>query len=257
MRLVPETSALSPELRGQCMASLARCGAISKAAWLIAALICAGCQALTGGDAVATLDAGMTAAAIENASILAAATADRDMAVATIVAAGTRVAQLSAVNAALGATLRASYTATPERQVVIVSAEDMGSSLEGTMMDNAAASGDSSALQVSQVAMASRVDSGTGCARGATNSFSPGSERIYLTAQVRNLSAGTLFASSWQYAGSEIYRVSWTADRSRDFECVWFYATPADFDFAPGGYTAQLLVDGRQVGSAPFTIAGQ
>ena len=106
--------------------------------WLIhqfVLLLLVGCQALTSGDSVATIGADLTMYASESDSIRAAVTADGIMAVETVVAASTRVAELSVVNAALGATLRANYTGTPKVEAVVVSAEDMGTSLEDDMMD--------------------------------------------------------------------------------------------------------------------------
>ena len=254
MRLVPETSALSPELRGQPMSTLTDSGAIFKAVWLLV-LLTAGCQAFAGNDSLATIDANMTALAVERESIHAAATADRDMVAATIVAAGTRVAQLSDVNAALAATLRTSYTATPALRAVVVSAADMGGSLEDSMMDDAPGSAAPTEMLVSSLAMAAGVNLNNGCAETTVNRFTPAAERIYLTGQVSNLSAGTQFSALWHTDGEDVYSHSWRADRSADFLCIWFYATPVDFAFLPGSYTAQLYVDGALAGSVPFSIA--
>ena len=100
----------------------------------LALLLLAGCQALSSGESVATIDSDLTMYASEDESIRAAATAEQSMALETLVVAGTRVAEMSAENAALGATLRANFTGTPEVRAVVVSAEDMGSSLEDDMM---------------------------------------------------------------------------------------------------------------------------
>ena len=252
MRLVPETSALSPELRGQSVRSITAICRRFKVACLLAL---AGCQALAGGDPVATIDAQLTAAATESAGIRAASAADRDMVVATVIAAGTRVAQLSAVNAALGATLRASYTATPELRVVVVSAEDMGSSLDDNMQDPAVGGDAGGQMTMSRLAMAAGVDSASGCSTGAVQSFSPAQARIYLTAQVVNMRAGARFTAQWQFQGRDVYSWSFVAERSRDVECIWFYATPDDFAFTPGSYSAALYADGALAGSAAFTIS--
>ncbi|MCY3779919.1 MAG: hypothetical protein OXG78_06400 [Chloroflexi bacterium] len=220
-------------------------------------LLMTGCQALGGGDSVATIGADLTEYAVEGGAILAAATAERNMAVETIVAASTRVAELSEVNAALGATLRANYTSTPEVQVVVVSAEDMGSSLGDDMMDDSAgtavAAGD---MQVSNLATAAAIDENSGCSSGLVSDFSSAAERIYVTAHVTSLQSGTEFRVDWLRQGELLYDISWEADYSKSFECIWFYVAPADFAFAPGDYSARLLVDGLETGSAPFSIFG-
>ncbi|MCY4464936.1 MAG: hypothetical protein OXE46_05315 [Chloroflexi bacterium] len=239
------------------MSTLTDSGAIFKAVWLLLLLLAAGCQAFTGSDALATIDTDMTALAVERENIRAAATADRDMAVATVVAAGTRVAQLSDVNAALAATLRTSYTETPALRAVEVSAADMGSSLEGGMMDDAPGIDTPPEISVSSLAMAADTDFNSGCAETIVRSFTPAAERIYLTAQVSNLSAGTQFSALWRYDGQDVYSHSWRAERSRAFWCIWFYATPADFAFLPGSYTALLYVDDVLAGSVPFSITAQ
>lgn len=258
MRLVPETSALSPELRGQsATTTLPDSCAIFKAVWLILLFLSAGCQAFTGSNALVTIDANMTALAAERASIHAAATADRKMAEGTVVAAGTRVAQLSHVNAALAATLRASYTATPALRAVVVSAADMGSSLVDDMLDDAAGRNAPSEIRVTSLAMAAGVNLNNGCADATVNRFTPATERIYLTGHAHNLSAGTQFSSLWRYDGQDVTSHSWRAERSEDFLCIWFYVTPADFAFLPGSYTALLYVDAALAGSVPFSITSQ
>lgn len=237
------------------MANVTCFGGFIKAACLLVLISLAGCQAFAGDDAVATIGVDLTAAATESAGIRAAASVDRDMVVTTVIAAGTRVAQLSAVNAALGATLRASYTATPALRAVVVSAEDMGRSLDDNMLDDAPSSDATGEMTVSRLAMAEGVDSNSGCSLGAVQSFTPTHARIYLTAQVANLRAGTRFTTQWQYQGRDVYSWSFLAERSRDFECIWFYAAPGDFAFTPGSYTAALYADGVFIGSVSFTIS--
>lgn len=238
------------------MPTLTDSGAKIKAVWLLV-LLMAGCGAFAGNDALATIDTNLADLAVERASIHAAATADRDLVAATIVAAGTRVAQLSDVNAALAATLRASYTATPALRAVVVSAADMGSSLEDDMMDDAPGFDAPVEMRVSSLAMAAGVNFNSGCAERTVNQFTPAAERIYLTGQASNFAAGTQFSALWQYNGQDVYNHSWQADRAADFLCIWFYATPVDFAFLPGNYTAQLYVDGALAGSVTFSIATQ
>lgn len=222
---------------------------------LVLTLVLAGCDALAGSDSVATIDADLTMYAAESDMIRAAATAESNMAAQTVVAASTRVAELSVVNAALGATLRANYTGTPEVQAVVVSAEDMGSSLGDDMMDYGA-EGDPEAarMEVSNLTTATGIDSNSGCSSGAVRQFSQSVEEIYVTARVTALRAGAEFQVSWYRGATRVFDWDWTSPYSKSFECIWFFATPADFDFTPGAYSATMTVDGLELGRIDFDI---
>ena len=225
---------------------------------VIGLLMLTGCRAFSGENPIATIDADLAMYASESDSLRAVGTAEQIMAVETIAAAGTRIAKLSAVNAALGATLRANQTGTPEIQVAVVSAEDMGSSLEDGMMDDEAGqAGPESLMRVSNLLTADRTDPDSGCSIGTVREFSPSSELIYVTARVTALQKDTLFEVEWEYGGRAVSRTSWRSDYSKSFECIWFYTTPADFPFLPGPYTATLLVNGERLGATEFAIAEQ
>lgn len=218
----------------------------------------AGCQALGGSDANATISADLTLVDSESESIRAAATAEQQMVVETIVAGGTRISRLAAVNAALGATLRAHQTGTPVVSAVVVSADDMGNSLEDDMMDSESPSAPpASVMTVSDPSTASSLDPDSGCSTGTVRLFSPGAERIYMTAVVSALQLGTLFEVDWRFNARSLYRGSWLADFSSASVCVWFYATPVDFPFMPGSYSATLYADGVAQGTTDFSIANE
>lgn len=187
--------------------------------------------------------------------IRAAATAESIMALETVVAASTRVAELSAVNAALGATLRANYTGTPEVEAVVVSADDMGSSLEDDMMDDSS-EGDpeSEPMEVSNLTTSTGIDSNSGCSSGTARQFSQSLSEIYVTARVTALRAGASFQVAWYRGDALVYDVGWQSTYSKSFECIWFFATPEDFAFTPGGYSATMTVDGLALGSVSFDI---
>ena len=221
----------------------------------IAIVLLAGCNALVASDSVATIDADLTMYASESDMIRAAATAESNMAVETVAAASTRVAELSVVNAALGATLRANYTGTPEVKAVVVSAEDMGNSLEDDMMDYST-EGDPLAAQmeVSNLATAAGIDSNSGCSSGTVRQFSRGVPEIYVTARVTALRSGTRFQVIWYRGEAPVYDVGWESTYSKPFECIWFFATPEDFAFTPGDYSATMTVDGLELGSTTFDI---
>ena len=221
--------------------------------WLLALPLVAGCQALGGEDSVATIEVDLTMYAAEHDAIQGAADAEQTMAAATLAAAGNAVAELAVVNAALGATLRANYTPTPAVRPAVVSAEDMGSSLDEVMMDEAEPA--EAAMRVLDLAPARGVDANSGCSSGVVQQFNTDAEQIYVTARVTGLQAGTSFDVDWLFEDRVVYRVSWQADYSKSVECIWFYAGPVDFPFLPGSYTATLYVNGLPIGSTVFTIA--
>ena len=225
------------------------------AVWLALLLALAGCAAIGGGDSVAILDTDLTIYAMEADSIRAAATAEQIAVVETVVAAGTRMAQVSAINAALGATVRAHQTGTPAVQAVVVSADDMASPREGATVNESGGTPLAAAMSVSNLATAASTDPDSGCSSGAVSEFSPGAPAVYVTARVTALRAGALFEVEWLSDGRTLASASWLADYSKSFECVWFYATPTDFPFAPGVYAATLFVDGAPLGATEFTIA--
>lgn len=218
-------------------------------------LVLAGCSALAASDSVATIDADLTMYAAESDMIRVAATAESNMAVETVVAFSTRVAELSVVNAALGATLRANYTGTPEVEAVVVSAADMGSSLEEDMMDSASdGEPEAAQMEVSNLSAAASLDTNSGCSSGSVRQFSQSVSEIFVTARVAALRAGASFQVAWFRGDSLVYEVGWQPTHSKSFECIWFYATPEDFAFTPGGYSATMIVDGFELGSTEFDI---
>lgn len=221
----------------------------------VSILVLAGCNALVASDSVATIDADLTMYAAESEMIRSAATAESNMAQKTVVAASTRVAELSVVNAALGATLRANYTGTPEVEAVVVSAEDMGNSLEDDMMDDSTAGQtEAGEMAVSNLTTATGIDSNSGCSSGTVRQFSQGVSEIYVTARVTDLRAGADFQVTWFRGNVLVYEVGWRSTYSKSFECIWFFATPEDFAFTPGSYSATLTVDGVALGSTIFDI---
>lgn len=215
----------------------------------------AGCNALVASDSVATIDADLTMYASESDMIRAAATAESNMALETVVAASTRVAELSVVNAALGATLRANYTGTPEVRAVVVNADDMGSSLEDDMMDYSTEGElEAAFMEVSNLNTAAGIDANSGCSSGTVRQFSQSVPEIFVTARVTALQAGATFQVTWYRGDTLVYDVSWQSTYSKSFECVWFFATPEDFAFTPGSYSATMTVDGLELGSITFEI---
>lgn len=221
----------------------------------VSIIFLAGCNALVASDSVATIDADLTMYASESDMIRSAATAESNMALETVVAASTRVAELSVVNAALGATLRANYTGTPRVEAVVVSAADMGSSLEDDMMDDST-EGEPEArqMEVTHLTTAASLDSNSGCSNGTVRQFSQSVPEIFVTARVTALRAGADFQVTWFRGDTLVYDVDWQSTYSKSFECIWFFATPEDFAFTPGSYSATMTVDGLELGSTTFDI---
>lgn len=229
---------------------------IERALALLVCALLAGCQALSGSDSVATIDADLTMYAAEIESIREVATAEQNMVVGTLAVASTQVAALSAENAALGATLRAGFTRTPAVRAVIVSAEDMGGSLEYETMDDVDETAPfESEMSVSNLSTAAGTDQNSGCSSGIVQQFNSHAERVYLTARVTSLRPNSTFSVDWSSDGRSLLTLTWQAEHAKAFECIWFYATPLDFPFLPGSYTVTLYVDDIPVGSTTFTIS--
>ncbi|MCY4071894.1 MAG: hypothetical protein OXG60_11405 [Chloroflexi bacterium] len=224
--------------------------------WLLLATVVAGCQALASENGQAPVDANATVYVLELTVLQRAAVLDQAQAVATLSAGGTRVAELSQVNAALGATLRTAFTPTAEIRVVVVSAEDMGSSLDQDMMDDMRDNEDDlSTMRIVDLGTANSVNASNGCSTGEVRRFSSGNERIYVTARVEGLRPDSYFEVDWKSGERVLYRVSWRATYAAAAECIWFYATPVDFPFLPGSYRATLFVNGQAHSSTDFSIS--
>ena len=216
-----------------------------------------GCQALTPANVVVTIQRESVNLDLAMAALDEAAATDEAQLVATVAAASTRVAERSLMNAALGATLRANFTATPAVRAVIVSAEDMGSSLDTDMMDDMSYEDTSDAtVQISDLDTARGINANSGCATGSVKRFGTDEAQIYATARVTNLRAGTTFEIDWLQENRVVDRFSWQADYNAATECIWFYVTPQDFAFLPGNYSATLFVNGVSQASTDFTISG-
>ena len=230
-------------------------------AWQIGLLLLmalTGCQVLNSSDVVATIDINVTSHDMAIAALQQAAAADATSAVATVAAAGTKVAENSFLNVALGATLRANYTATPAVRAVVVSAEDMGDSLESDMMDDMGETRSNvQTIGISNLDTARAVQANSGCSAGSVRQFRSGDERIYATARVSGLQVGTYFEVDWIYQNRVVNRVSWLADYAAQSECIWFYVTAEDFAFLPGAYSATLFVNGASQSTTEFTISTQ
>ena len=214
-------------------------------------LLLSACAALPGQRVAATLDNSATHWAREATALVAAAAADQTRAAATVAAAATAISRQSRINAALGATVRAAHTPTVAVRKVVVSAADMGASLDSNLPGEMAGQ---AAPRVENLATARGVNRADGCATGVTRRFAADATTIYATARIRDLRENTYFEMDWLYESRVLARLSWRAPYSAASECIWFYVAPEDFPFLPGSYSAMLFVNGAASGSADFEI---
>jgi len=214
-----------------------------------------GCQSITGDDVSVTLSSEMTAFATEASGLQQAAFAEQTLAVETVQASGTDIADASQANSLLAATVRSNVIPTTEMREVIVNPSDMGSSLDTEMMmDDEPVDIGSTEMQVSNLGTASSVRSSDGCTNGNVTQFTDNDERIYFTAQVTGLRNGTNFSLDWVFEERLVYRSVWVADYSAGSECIWFYMTQDDAPFLSGTYSVTLFVNDVALSPQQFSI---
>lgn len=222
--------------------------------YVVLIMFLASCQSFGSEDVSITLESQMTAFATESAMIQQTSQIEQTDAVETLQASGTTVANAANVNVVLAATVKVNIVPTPVRQEVIVNPDDMGDSLDSEMMeeeDNFEVSGET---EIRNVGTARSVRASDGCSNGNVTQFTDNDERIYLTAQVSNLTSGINFSVDWVFEERLIYRTAWTSDYSASSECIWFFMTPEDAPFLPGLYTATLFINGSTASSQQFSI---
>jgi len=227
--------------------------------FVLLGLMLVGCQSLAGEDVSVTLSSEMTAFVTESAMIQETAVIEQTDAVETLQASSTLVADAANVNMALVATVESNVSPTVAMRAVVVDAEDMGSSLDESMMDESGvdvASSDAVAgIQVNNIGTARSVSNVDGCSSGNVTQFTDSDDRIYVTARVSDLVSGVAFTVDWMFEERLVYRSSWTSDYSAQSECIWFYMTPDDAAFLPGAYTVTMFVDGQALPSQTFSIS--
>ena len=218
-----------------------------------------GCQAFASDDISATLSYDMTAFVTESAVIQQTASNEQAVAIETLQASSTLIAESANINMALAATVELNVEPTTAIRSVIVNPEDMGASLEGGMNDEEQTESDSTSsevvgTQVNNLGTARNVNSSNGCSGGNVSNFYDDDEHIYVTARVRDLIQGIAFSIDWVYEQRLVYRSSWTSDYAARSECIWFYMTPDDAPFLPGTYTVTLYVNGEAQPAQQFSI---
>jgi hypothetical protein len=202
-----------------------------------------GCQSIVGEDISVTLSTEMTAFATEVSMIQQEAQSEQTLAVETLQASGTSVADASNINAVLASTVQSNVAPTISMREVIVNPDDMGDSLDTEMMDEDMTDIDSDEILVRNLGTAKGVRTSDGCTNGNVTQFTDNDERIYFTAQVFGLQDGTNFSLDWVFEERLVYRSVWVADYSAHSECIWFYMTPDDAPFLSGLYTVTLFMN--------------
>lgn len=114
---------------------------------------------------------------------------------------------------------------------------------------------DPNAPRLEEFTIASGVRSDD-CALDSRASFSTQTAEIYIVATAVNMPAGSLIEARWFRAGAPIGPVySFQPGFAIERACIWFYVDPTDFDFLPGEYAVDLLLNGEPVSPLlPFTI---
>lgn len=93
------------------------------------------------------------------------------------------------------------------------------------------------------------------CATNITNQFSTAVQEIYVVATAVNIPDGTQIGSRWQQGELTLWDFGLEfgfIDRA----CIWFFATPEDFPFAPGDYRVVLTINEQPAVEVAFTIGG-
>lgn len=153
----------------------------------------------------------------------------------------------AAVSSAPGAT-RAPASPEPTRPVVTMNFPTQRPSA------TAAATIDPNRPTLTNTVTASGVQDND-CALDSVSQFSADTVEIYVVATVNNAPENTRFTSRW-YRGEELLtEFDYTPDFEINGECIWFFAEPADFNFTPGQYAVQMLINGEPASDRlTFTI---
>lgn len=202
------------------------------------------CESFSSDDVPATLAIEQTAYATEVVLIQATIQAAQIESAQTVQAAEVQATQISGVNRLLLATVRANQPPTVERVPAILDESSVESQMEDSMPGENGGATTSGSMQVRDVATARSVRQADGCAVSTQSQFPANTSRVYLTARVDNLQAGTQFSVEWRYYDEIIDRSEWTANEGSDSLCIWFYT---DGPFDTGDWSATLYVNGSQI----------
>ena len=95
------------------------------------------------------------------------------------------------------------------------------------------------------------------CAIDNVNSFQDTAPAIYVVATAVDFPANTTITARWSFGGNVMGSYDIPFDFAIENACVWAFIDQTDFDFSPGTWTVELLINGQPaVGSLTFTILG-
>jgi hypothetical protein len=209
---------------------------------LCSMILLAGCQALSGPNMPATLQAENLGYVAQATHIAQTAEAERQRVAATASALGTQAAGIYAENQELLAALRQQEPVAPAR------AERAPENLRPTEL----APGQRWFVKTG---VGTAIRNSDGCIEQAQVSFPADVEQLYATVRAFNIEAGVEMSVAWSREGVEVLRESWTLPQSADEICIWFSVNRNDVNFEPGLWSANLFADGFQLENPmPFSI---
>jgi hypothetical protein len=200
---------------------------------VVLALLVGGCQALTGDDVPATLQAEAGTYVAEATVIAETAQANRLHVMATADAAATKVADIRAINQVLLATVRAGDPA--DARGVVVNPISTPSGLDATQR------------WFVKTGISQSVSTVDGCVQSPQINFSTDTSHIYATLRAFNIQMGTQMSVAWYFEGNEVWRDSWAVPQNSADLCIWFDIEPSYVDFIPGQWSVRLFADGFQL----------
>lgn len=176
---------------------------------------------------------------------------------------GTQVAQLSAQNRSLQATIDAALAGVPPAQNL--QPQPPAGQPNQAVQPSAGSTPLFPNLTPTQVAGAVYSEATTarfvrdsdGCAEEAVSVFAEDEDRIYMAVKAQNIQPGTTFYTRWLYNNQpQVDTAAWTPDKFFSEICIWFYIEPTDVAFVPGNWSVQLIADEVAVVSRNFQIGG-
>jgi hypothetical protein len=120
--------------------------------------------------------------------------------------------------------------------------------------DNIPPTLDPTAPNLANISVSSSVGADD-CATGAASTFDASTPELYAVGTANNFPAGMSVTFNWLRGAEVVYSDTFTWDFEINGKCVWYFVTPAEFEFLPGEYTVTFESSGAAVGSpVTFTL---
>lgn len=107
---------------------------------------------------------------------------------------------------------------------------------------------DPSQPNLGNVSVSSTVGSDD-CATGSSTSFDVTTPEIYAVGTANNFPAGYSLNFTWTRNGEVLLTDTFTWEAPVNGACIWYFVTPADFEFLPGSYSVSFDTNSIPVGS--------